>query len=149
MNISHSSAFTRSRTTLSVAIAILVGVPIAWQLDTPPALLAFGLVLLVRVLPRTGGIHSSYQGLIRSVTPVRAITKLAEQLERDPAVHAPTTEPLQWQSLELTDVGVEDTLRDSGRRWILGHISLEMRHGEWIALTGPTGAGKTTWPTSC
>ncbi len=144
VKISRSFAFTRITYDAAAAIAILAGVPIAWKLGTPPALLAFGLVLLVRVLPRIVSIHSNYQGVIRSVAPVRAITDLAEQLERDPAVHAPTTERLAWQSLELTDVGVEDTLRDSGRHWILHDISLEVRHGEWIALSGPTGAGKTT-----
>jgi ATP-binding cassette subfamily C protein len=148
VSISYSSALTRATYDASVAIAILIGVPIAWQLDTPPALLAFGLVLVVRVLPRIGGIHNAYQGMIRAVAPVRAIAELAATLERDPAMPGPaqaaTDEPLGWQVLALNGVGVEDTMRASGRRWILQDISLEMRHGEWLALTGPTGAGKTT-----
>ncbi len=148
VNISYSSAFTRVTYDASVAIAILVGVPIAWQLDTPPALLAFGLVLVVRVLPRIAGIHTGYQGMIRAVAPVRAIAELAEKLERDPAMSAatvvPTDERLGWQVLALAGVGVEDRLRASGRRWILQDISLEVRYGQWLALTGPTGAGKTT-----
>jgi ATP-binding cassette subfamily C protein len=144
VDIARSSAFTRITYDAGIVIAILVGVPIAWALKTPPALLAFGLLMLVRVLPRIAGIHSGYQDMVRSVAPVREITKLAQQLERDPAAIAPTTEALNWQVLELTDVGVEDTLRDADRRWILRDVTLELRHGEWIALTGPTGAGKTT-----
>ena len=37
-----------------------------------------------------------------------------------------------------------DQLRDEGDNWILKNISLDLTHGEWLALTGPTGAGKTT-----
>ena len=35
-------------------------------------------------------------------------------------------------------------MREGGRRWILRNVSLELKHGEWLALTGPTGTGKTT-----
>ncbi len=54
------------------------------------------------------------------------------------------TAPLAWQSIQLSDIGIEDTVRESGRRWILRDVNLELEHGEWLALTGPTGAGKTT-----
>jgi ATP-binding cassette subfamily C protein len=82
--------------------------------------------------------------MIRAVAPIRAIEELSEKLERDPATHGRATEPLEWQQLELSQVGVEDAMRKSGRRWILRDIDLDLRHGEWLAMTGPTGAGKTT-----
>jgi ATP-binding cassette subfamily C protein len=144
VNIGSSRAFTRITYDAAVAIAILIGVPIAWRLETPPALLAFGLVLLIRVLPRVAGIHSGYQGMISAGAPIRAITELAEQLEHDPAKRVPAPESLEWERLELTGVGVEDTMHASGRRWILRGVDLDLRHGEWLAMTGPTGAGKTT-----
>jgi ATP-binding cassette subfamily C protein len=144
VNISHAMAFTRISYDAGVAIAILIGVPIAWRLETPPALLAFGLVLLVRVLPRVAGIHSGYQRIISAAAPIRAVTKLTDRLEQDPSTNASAAEPLNWQQLELSAVGVVDTMRKSGRRWILRDIHLELRHGQWLALTGPTGAGKTT-----
>ena len=56
----------------------------------------------------------------------------------------PRPNPLNGSRLELANVGVEDTMRQSGRRWILRDIDLDLRHGEWLAMTGPTGAGKTT-----
>jgi ATP-binding cassette subfamily C protein len=65
-------------------------------------------------------------------------------LERDPAAPSATVAPLDWQRLDLAGVGVEDTQREDSRRWILRGINLELKHGEWLAFTGPTGAGKTT-----
>jgi ATP-binding cassette subfamily C protein len=95
-------------------------------------------------LPRVAGIHGGYQGIIRAVAPIRTIDELTEQLEGDPAMRVSAAEPLEWRQLELKGIGVEDTMRQSGRRWILRGIDLELRHGDWLAITGPTGAGKTT-----
>jgi ATP-binding cassette subfamily C protein len=35
-------------------------------------------------------------------------------------------------------------LHDGGKRWTLRDVDLELTNGEWLAVTGPTGAGKTT-----
>lgn len=144
VDFSKSSAATHISYEAAVVVAILIGVPIAWWLETPPALLAFGLVVFVRMLPRAGSIQVGYQGLVSAVAPVQAVERLAAQLELDPIVHPDTDAPLDWQRLKLTDVGIEDTVRDEGRHWILRNINLKLNHGEWLALSGPTGAGKTT-----
>jgi len=144
IGFSRSYAATRVSYEASVVTAIILGVPIAWWMETPPALLAFGLVIIVRVLPRAGSIQSGYQGIINAVAPVRAIENLATQLERDAVTRPVTPRSLEWQRLELENVGIEDTLRESGSRWILRSVTLGLKHGEWLALSGPTGAGKTT-----
>jgi ATP-binding cassette subfamily C protein len=144
VGFARSSAATRISYEAAVVLAILVGVPIAWWLETPPALLAFGLVVFVRMLPRAGGIQVGYQGLVGAVAPVQAVERLATQLELDPIVRLPEEFALEWKHLRLSSVGIEDTVRDEGRHWILRDIDLELNHGEWLALTGPTGAGKTT-----
>jgi ATP-binding cassette subfamily C protein len=117
---------------------------VAWWLETPPALLAFSLVALLRVLPRAAGIQSGYQGIVGAVAPLRAVESLAERLERDSVARAGSLVELDWQRLELADVGVEETQKDDVKRWILRDVDLELGHGEWLAVTGPTGAGKTT-----
>ncbi len=144
IGLSRSFAATRISYEAAVIVAILVGVPIAWWLETPPALLAFALVSVVRVLPRAGSIQSGYQGLINAVAPLQSIDKLATELESDAVIPPATLEKLEWQRLKLANIGVEDTQRDDAQRWILQDVNLELKHGEWIALTGPTGAGKTT-----
>jgi ATP-binding cassette subfamily C protein len=141
---SRSAAATRMSYQAAGVAAILVGVPVAWWLETPPALLVFALILFVRVLPRVGSVQIAYQGIVNAVAPVQAITRLTVQLERDPVARPPTHAPLGWQRLELAGIGTEDTVREGGRRWILRDINLTLKHGEWLALTGPTGAGKTT-----
>ena len=141
---SRSSAATRMSYEAALVAAILVAVPLAWWLDTPPALLAFGLVVLVRILPRAGSIQVGYQGVINAVAPVQAVERLAAILERDPAVPSGAVAALDWQRLKFTDIGVEDTKREGSRRWILHGVNLELKHGEWLGFTGPTGAGKTT-----
>jgi len=144
IGFSHSSAATRASYEAAAVASIVIGVPIAWWLETPLALLAFGLVLLVRIIPRAGGIHFGYQDIINAVAPLRNIETLIQQLEQDPAQYSTKLEPLSWQLLKLSDVCVDGDLRDNVETQILKDITLELRHGEWLALTGPTGAGKTT-----
>jgi ATP-binding cassette subfamily C protein len=141
---SHTSAATRISYELALVAAILIGVPLAWWLETPPALLAFGLVALVRVLPRASSIQSGYQGIVSAVAPLQAVKRLSEQLEADPVEHSEPNEPLDWRQLALANAGIEETLEDGRRRWILQDVTLDLDYGEWLAVTGPTGAGKTT-----
>ena len=144
IGFSRSAASTRASYDTALIVSVLVGVPVAWWLDTPPALLAFALVAIVRVLPRAAGIHSGYQGIVAAVAPLEAVLRLAEVLERDPVASSDSAAPLAWKRLELVDVGVEEGLIDGKQRWILRDVDLELREGEWLAVTGPTGAGKTT-----
>jgi ATP-binding cassette subfamily C protein len=144
VGFSRSYAATRASYEGAVVATILVGVPVAWWLETPPALLAFGLVLLVRVLPQAAGIHNSYLGVANAEAPTRNIEDLIRELERDPARHFYDGTSLQWQCLELANVSVGDQLRSQGDEPILQNVSLTLDHGEWLALHGPTGAGKTT-----
>jgi ATP-binding cassette subfamily C protein len=96
------------------------------------------------VLPRAGNIQVGYQGIVNAVAPVRAIQRLVEDLEANAVPAVKRGNEFEWQQLALKDIGVEDTVREDGRRWLIRDIRLEIAHGEWLALTGPTGAGKTT-----
>jgi ATP-binding cassette subfamily C protein len=107
-------------------------------------LLVFGLMALIRVLPRAASIQVGYQEIISAVPPFRTIERLATELESDPAMRPGDPTRLDWESLSLAGVGIEATLRDGSKRWILRDVDLELAHGEWLAVTGPTGAGKTT-----
>jgi ATP-binding cassette subfamily C protein len=51
---------------------------------------------------------------------------------------------LNWQELKLNQAGIQDNSRTNRTRWILRDIDLTLNSGDWLALTGPTGAGKTT-----
>ena len=140
---SRSAATTRASYEAAVVIGMLLGVPIAWSLETPPELLVFGLVAFIRVLPRASSIQNGYQGMVNAVAPVEAIESLAARLERDRAVCPSSRKRLGWRQLALAGIGVEDVVREGGPRWILRDVDLNLGYGEWLALTGPTGAGKT------
>ena len=144
IEFSRSSAATRVSYDLALVAAILVGVPMAWWLETPPALLAFGLVALVRMLPQAAGIQAGYQGIVGAVAPLQAIERLAAKLEADPVDSDAVGERLTWKQLELKRIGVEATLENSQHRSILRDVTFGLAHGEWLGVTGPTGAGKTT-----
>jgi ABC-type siderophore export system fused ATPase/permease subunit len=128
---SRSSAATRVSYDMALVAAIFVGVPIAWWLETPPALLVFGLLAFVRVLPRASGIQTGYQGIVNAVAPLQAVERLAEQLEGDPVAPTDAVSPLDWRRLQLSDIGVEDTVREGGRRWIriISISNSSMGHG--------------------
>ena len=144
VSYTRSSATTRASYQLALIAGILVGVPVAWWMETPPALLVFGLLAFIRVLPRAGSIQVGYQSIVNAVAPLQAIDKLTTQLEKDPVVTSAGDPFLSWQAISLSGVGVEDTIRDEERHCILQDINLRLDHGEGLALTGPTGAGKTT-----
>jgi ATP-binding cassette subfamily C protein len=144
LSYTRSSAATQMSYQLALIGGILIGVPIAWWLETPPALLVFALLAFLRVLPRAGNIQVGYQGIINAVAPLRAIDRLTTELESDPVVRPTGHPPLEWEQLTLSDIGIEATLHDGRKRWTLRDVDLDLRHGEWLALTGPTGAGKTT-----
>jgi len=144
VGFNRTAAATRISYDAALIVTVLVGVPIAWWLETPPALLVFALVVLVRVLPQASAIHTGYQGVVNAVAPMQTIQRLAEELEADPVTPDVTHEPLEWRQLALANVGVQETLENDSRRWTLKGASLELRHGEWLGVTGPTGAGKTT-----
>jgi ATP-binding cassette subfamily C protein len=101
-------------------------------------------VAFVRVLPRASSIQTGYQGVVNAVAPLQAVEQLAVTLERDPAAPSGAVATLDWQRLALVEFGVEDTQREGSQRWILRGVNLELKHGEWLGFTGPTGAGKTT-----
>ncbi len=41
-------------------------------------------------------------------------------------------------------IAAEDVCLRYGARWVLDHVSLEVRAGDFVTLVGPNGAGKTT-----
>lgn len=43
--------------------------------------------------------------------------------------------------VRLEDIGLS---HDHGRSFILRHVDLEIRRGEFVALLGPSGVGKST-----
>ena len=144
VGLSRTAAATQVSYDLVVVAGVLIGVPIAWWLETPPALLVFGLLAFMRVMPRAAAVQMSYYALINATAPLRSIERLTTELEKDKAATSDAGKTFRWHTIRLSGLGVEDTVREGGRRWLIQDVHLPLSHGEWLGLTGPTGAGKTT-----
>ena len=140
----RSSAATRATYEAALVAGSAIGIPYIWWLETPPAILAFGLLALFRVLPRAGSIQTGYQDIVNTVAPLQVIERLSARLEASPAASKVDSRPLSWNRIELLGVDVKSTFRDSSHAFILQGVHLELDRGQRLALMGPTGAGKTT-----
>ena len=147
-SLSIAYAKTSAATSVSYDVArvasIAIGVPIAWWLDAPPTLLAFGLVALVRVLPQASGIQTGYQGIVNCVPQLQSVQRLTAVLEADQVQQPSTSSKLEWKKLGIAGISIENTGSEANKRWILDSINLDMNSKTWLGITGPTGAGKTT-----
>jgi ATP-binding cassette subfamily C protein len=142
VEFSRSAAATRIGYQLAVVVCVLVVVPLAWWSKTPPAMLVFALILFVRMLPAAGQVHMSYQQLVAVSAPAESIDELASLLERKAVKPYLGHERLHWARLELWWAGLRAS--DKEARWALRDVTCTVKRGEWLAVTGPTGAGKTS-----
>ena len=92
--------------------------------------------------------------LLRSAGTLRASAeRITDVLATRPAVDEPADEPVDGPSAGRAEPAVADeeglvldqvTFTYDGHRPVLDRFSLHVRPGEIVALTGPSGAGKTT-----
>jgi ATP-binding cassette subfamily C protein len=118
------------------AVLLLVGVQV---LALPFPVLIASLVLFARMNAPAQLLQQSILQATAHAPSFAAIERRLGALERDPP--APVQEAAgEWTRLELKDVGYHHA---SGRG--LAPISCFLARGEWLALVGPSGAGKTTF----
>ncbi len=133
-------AMARSRTTHSigaaVAGALIVGAGYALSIDLP-RLIAL-LVLFSRMSGPAQGLQQAL-GLLSSFLP--SFAHIGAALGELSPLHAlpPPAPRLEWQSIAASGLAFE---RDGGGG--LAPVDFTLARGEWLALSGPSGAGKTT-----
>ncbi|MEO7602231.1 MAG: ABC transporter ATP-binding protein [Sphingomicrobium sp.] len=121
--------------------AVLMLVAGARVLVLPFPILAASLVLFARMAsPAVTLLHSAQQAL--ALAPAfAAIGRRLGQLIPPQARDQQRSEslPLDWSTVELAGVSY---CHDSGRG--IDDVSLVIRRGEWVGISGPSAAGKTT-----
>ena len=120
---------------IAAALILFVGVRL---LDLPFALLVPSLVLFARMVAPAQILQHSAQYVAAYSAAFSAVVRRLDGLER--TVPEPrASEPLEWRELRLADAGYRHA---SGLG--LAAAALTLRRGEWIGVTGASGAGKTT-----
>jgi ABC-type bacteriocin/lantibiotic exporter with double-glycine peptidase domain len=135
-----ASAMARSRATHSVGAAVagvlIVGTGYALAIELP-RLIAL-LILFSRMSGPAQGLQQSL-GSLASYLP--SFTQIKVALGELSPLHAlaPPAAPLEWQSIAAAGLSL-----DRGEGGGLAPVDFALARGEWLALSGPSGAGKTT-----
>ena len=131
-------AQSRARHAIAAALAaaLVIGAGHALALGLP-RLLAL-LVLFARMSGPAQGLQQALVGLAAYAPAFANIERRLGPLSM-PANPAPAPPPLRWKTLEGRGLAL-----DRGAGAGLAPTNISLAAGEWLALAGPSGAGKTT-----
>mgnify|MGYP002780542081 CR=1 FL=1 len=120
---------------LSVALYLLV------QLGTTSLTGLFLMAFLFnRLVGRINQLQLDYQNMVISETAFWSMDqniRTASEQREELAASAPTPELKR-------EIALREVSFSYGSKPVLNHVSLQVRAGEFVALVGPSGAGKTT-----
>lgn len=120
---------------LAAAVLLFVGVRV---LAMPFPVLITSLIIFARMTGPAINLQQSAQQVAALAPAFAAIEARLGPLEQPP-MDLPAHEPLDWKELRLDGVAFEHR-NGLGVR----SASLTLRTGEWLGISGPSGAGKTT-----
>jgi ATP-binding cassette subfamily C protein len=120
---------------VAAALLLFVGVRL---LAMPFPVLVASLILFARMTGPALNLQQSAQQVAAYAPAFAAVEARLGKLQPVPAPSA-DLRPLSWSELRLDNVGFDH--KDGIG---LDSASLILRNGQWLALSGPSGAGKTT-----
>lgn len=138
---------------LSAAALVLIGFGL---FDISPAVLIVLLIVVTRMVGPAGQVQHGVQQIAFALPAFRSVTELERDLAALPderpggVVAAPAMAirpdgPIVFHDVSYRHEGdTDDRCGDAPLRGV-AHISLAIRPGEVIGVTGPSGAGKTTF----
>jgi len=107
-------------------------------LHVPFAILIPSLVLFARTVAPAQTLQQSAQYIAAYSAAFAAVVQRLGPLD-EPGAGAGMAEPIEWRELRLEEASVRHA-SDLG----LSAVSLTLRRGDWIGVSGASGAGKTT-----
>ena len=124
----------------ALAAAMLVWGGVQWLALPLPTVLAL-LLLFARMSGPAQTLVTTGSALAAHAPSFTAIRDRLGALPRSfpETPGAAAIAPLPWKRLQLTDVAL-----DIGNRQLLRRVDVAIGAGEWVAIEGPSGAGKTS-----
>lgn len=119
---------------------IAVGIYVALVLWEVPASTMLMLALLLgRIMAQMGKIQRWYQKMVTAESAFWSIDETTREAQATREISAGTLPPVFERAIELRDIDFS-----YGEKIVLHQASLTIPKGSLTALTGPSGAGKTT-----
>ncbi|RLC27818.1 MAG: ABC transporter ATP-binding protein [Deltaproteobacteria bacterium] len=122
--------------TVFLAVGLYVGL-VKWSLPIGSVMLL--VFLLARLLTQLGRVQSQYQKMVTFESAYWSLQEKIREAEREHETVSGSGIPVFSRSLRLDRVSFR-----YGDTWVLRHVSLEFPAGLFTAITGASGAGKTT-----
>lgn len=125
---------------IAIAVALLVAVSVL-QVSGPELLLL--IFITARFIPRVSALNHDLHLLIHNLPAFEHAYELLAECRRNPDVSAsrgPVAIPRETIGVSHINVSFEEDKKKA----VLEDVSLSIRVGEMVAITGPSGIGKTT-----
>jgi ATP-binding cassette, subfamily C, bacterial len=124
---------------LVVAIAVGLFLVLTWG-NEPFATVLVMVFLFNRAVGRINSLQSKYQHIAKGESAFTSIHSLAQEAERAEEVVTGRQPPPPLEQ----GIRIEQVSFSYGRHRVLDQVSLTIPSGSFVALIGPSGAGKTT-----
>ena len=135
---SYESRYALYEPILAVLLAVgLYCALVVWNAELETVILLA--LLFWRALTRVNGIQTEYQDLARVESAFWSLKTAINQAAAESEMTTDGEKPLLRRSITFQDVSFSYK-----ERRVLNNISLTLSSGSFTALTGPSGAGKTT-----
>jgi ATP-binding cassette, subfamily C, bacterial len=145
--IDYSRQQARSQMAFAVLSALVAAVLILAGFGffhTPPAVLTTLLVIITRMSGPAAQIQQGTQQIAHALPAYENIKELEAELTTGDAVQPGSDAVRPQGSIVFDDVSFQH-VEDSDSRRGLVHATLTIMPGEFVGVTGPSGAGKTTF----
>jgi ATP-binding cassette, subfamily C, bacterial len=141
---------SRVRVTLATLPALVAGLLVLFGFGIfhlAPATLIAVVLIITRMIGPVGQIQQSLQQFVHAVPAYEKATELERELGATPQLRLQQANgpALQEGSIELHNVTFRHAPDEGGPARGVEGVSLTLQPGEIVGITGPSGAGKTTF----
>ena len=124
-----------------IVIALLVAGPLAFAVDVGAVIVI--VAMFVRLFPKVTGLRQCQQSISLVLPAFDAVSSMVREAEAVAEIQADSKQT-DLKSLVPVGITFDHVAVNIEERTVLRDVSLSIAPGEFLVLTGPTGAGKTT-----